>query len=294
MVIEDCMIAANVCVADLMKWQEIPSVYRIHEEPQARRIRSFVNISELLGHKLKVGKTVHPNELQAYLDSIKDTEGYPVLSSMLLRCMQKAKYDSHCVGHFGLAEEEYLHFTSPIRRYPDLIVHRMLRKYSFSMNLDVSERQKDEEKCAEYAEQSSIRERVSQDAEYACDDMKKAEYMESHLGLEADGIITGVTAYGMYVRLENTVEGLVHLNTLTDDYYVFLPERMELAGKRSGKLYRIGMPVHVKVTGADKDERTVDFRLVGKNGIRKERKTVHSRRKDRLIERRRYGRKKRK
>ena len=118
--------------------------------------------------------------------------------------------------------------------------------------------------------------------------------MESHLGLEADGIITGVTAYGMYVRLENTVEGLVHLNTLTDDYYVFLPERMELAGKRSGKLYRIGMSVHGKVTGADKDERTVDFRLVGKNGIRKERKTVHSRRKDRLIERRRYGRKKRK
>ena len=294
--IEDCMIAANVCVADLMHWQDIPSIYRIHEEPQAKRIRSFVNVSEFLGLKLKVGKTVHPRELQAYLESIQDTDYYPVLSSLLLRCMQKAKYDSRCVGHFGLAEEEYLHFTSPIRRYPDLIVHRMLRKYYFNTNLDVQERLLDEQKCADYAEQSSIRERISQDAEYACDDMKKAEYMMDHIGMEAEGIVTGVTAYGLYVKLKNTVEGLVHLNTLTDDYYVYFPDRMELAGSHTGKIFRIGMTVKVKVTGADKDEKTVDFRLVGKNGIRREKKTGRSRsaRSTRLTERRRYGRKNRK
>ena len=265
--IEDCMIAANVCVANFMKWQEIPSVYRIHEEPQPKRIKDFVRISELLGHKLVLSKgDIHPNEIQRYLSSIENTSEYPVLSMMLLRCMSKAKYDNACVGHFGLGEEEYLHFTSPIRRYPDLVVHRMLRKYSFEQCLDLEERKLDEEKCSEAAEQSSLRERESTDAEYDCDDMKKAEYMLDHLHEKAEGIITGVQAYGFYVQLENTVEGLVSVNSLRDDYYSYDQDRMQLIGIRSHKVYQVGMKVKVTCLDANKLKGQIDFVLVGKNG----------------------------
>lgn len=265
--IEDCMVAANVCVANFMKWQEIPSVYRIHEEPQPKRIKDFIRVSEMLGHKLVLSKgDIYPNEIQRYLQSIEDTEEYPVLSMMLLRCMSKAVYDSNCVGHFGLAEEEYLHFTSPIRRYPDLMVHRMLRKYSFEQCLDLSQRKIDEEKCQEAAEQSSLRERESTDAEYDCDDMKKAEYMLDHLHEKAEGIITGVQAYGFYVQLENTVEGLVSVNALRDDYYSYDQDRMQLVGARGHKVYRVGMKVNVTCLDANKMKGEIDFVLVGKNG----------------------------
>ncbi|MBR2067576.1 MAG: VacB/RNase II family 3'-5' exoribonuclease [Solobacterium sp.] len=140
-IIEDYMIAANVCVASYLKWQEIPAIYRIHEKPLMKKIHEFIHLSELMGHKLIVGKSgIHPTEVQRYLAKVKDTEVYPVLSMLLLRCMQKAKYDNRCIGHFGLGEEEYLHFTSPIRRYPDLMTHRMLRKYAFLGNMDLKER----------------------------------------------------------------------------------------------------------------------------------------------------------
>lgn len=266
-IIEDCMIAANVTVANFLKWQEIPAIYRIHEEPTAKRIKNFVNMSEQMGHKLVVGKSeIYPNELQRYLDSVSDTDEYTVLSMMLLRCMQKARYDSHCVGHFGLAEDEYLHFTSPIRRYPDLVVHRMLRKYSFEQCTDLEERKNDEQLCQEYAEQSSVRERESSDAEFDCDDMKKAEYMQDHIGEKYEGIITGVTGYGFYVQLSNTVEGLVRLTELHDDYYSFNPDRMELTGQRTKRTYRLGMKVNIVVLGANKEDSTIDFGLSGKNG----------------------------
>lgn len=294
-IIEDCMIAANVSVANFMKWQEIPSVYRIHEEPQAKRIKEFVRVSELMGHKLILGKSdIHPNEIQRYLDSVSDTPEYPVLSMLLLRCMQKAKYDSSCVGHFGLAEEEYLHFTSPIRRYPDLIVHRMLRKYSFEGCLDLSERKMDEEKCQESAEQSSIREKCSTDAEYDCDDMKKAEYMLDHLGEKAEGIITGVQSYGFYVQLENTVEGLVRIISLGDDYYAYDQDLMQLVGKRRNKYYRVGMKVNVMAIDANKEKGEVDFVLVGKNGKTVSQKRANTKRTHKRANNRRrnHGRKK--
>jgi ribonuclease R len=266
-IIEDCMIAANVTVANFLKWQDIPAIYRIHEEPSAKRIKSFVNMSEQMGHKLVVGKSdIYPNELQRYLDSVSDSEEYQVLSMMLLRCMQKARYDSHCIGHFGLAEEEYLHFTSPIRRYPDLVVHRMLRKYSFEQNTDLEERKQDEQLCQAYAEQSSVRERESSDAEFDCDDMKKAEYMQDHIGEKYEGIITGVRGYGFYVELPNTVEGLVRISSLTDDYYSYNPDRMELVGQRKKRMYRLGMKVNIVVLGASKEDSTIDFGLSGKNG----------------------------
>lgn len=266
-IIEDFMIAANVSVADFLKWQDIPAVYRVHEEPQARRIKTFIQASEAMGHKFVIGKSaVYPNEIQQYLESVSDTEEYPVLSKLLLRCMQKARYDASCIGHFGLAEEEYLHFTSPIRRYPDLIVHRMLRKYGLQQNLNMDERLLDEQKCAAYAEQSSIRERESQSAEFACEDMKKAEYMEGHIGEIFEGIIDGVQPYGFYVQLPNTIEGLVHINTLSDDYYMYDSQRMMLVGELSKRMFTMGMKVRVEVLSASKETQTVDFILHGKNG----------------------------
>lgn len=265
--IEDCMIAANVCVANFMKWQEIPSVYRIHEEPSPKRLNEFVRTSDMLGHKIVLGKGhVRPLQIQQYLESVEDIDAYPVLSMLLLRCMQRAKYDNRCVGHFGLAEEEYLHFTSPIRRYPDLEVHRMLRKYSFEECMDLNERKKDEERTAEYAEQSSIRERLSADAEFACADMKKAEYMQDHIGLISEGIVTGVQSYGMYVQLPSTIEGLVRISAMGDNYFMFDQARMQLTANGSHKSYRVGMKVTVMCIGADKGQGNVDFALVGKNG----------------------------
>ena len=280
-VIEDCMIAANVCVANQLKWAQIPGIYRIHEEPSARRMRDFVRISEALGHKLKLGQSsVYPNEIQRYLESVRDTNEFPVLSTLLLRCMQKARYDASCAGHFGLAEEEYLHFTSPIRRYPDLIVHRMLRKYLFEGCTDAVQMKKDEEKCMEYAESSSIRERNAQDAEYACEDMKKAEYMLDHIGEVYDGLISSVTPYGFYVHLDNTIEGLVHIGELKDDYYFYDRDRMQYVGDRTKRTYRVGMSVRIKVLSANPADRTIDFGLVGKNGRITAQRTSFQKKKD--------------
>ena len=263
--IEDCMIAANVSVANYMKWLDVPSIYRIHESPTAKKMKEFVRISEGMGHKLILGKTaIYPNELQRYLASVHDLPEYPVLSTMLLRCMQKARYDASCVGHFGLAEDEYLHFTSPIRRYPDLIVHRMLRKYCFQANDNLEQRAIDLEKCKSQAEHASIRERNSQDAEYACEDMKIAEYMHERIGKTYSGIISSITSFGMYVKLENTVEGMIRVADLDDDYYEFNKDRFELVGQRRKKTYRIGMPIKVTVVDANKDAGTVDFAITKK------------------------------
>ena len=264
-IIEDCMIAANVSVANYMKWLDVPSIYRIHESPTAKKMKEFVRISEGMGHKLILGKTaIYPNELQRYLASVHDLPEYPVLSTMLLRCMQKARYDASCVGHFGLAEDEYLHFTSPIRRYPDLIVHRMLRKYCFQANDNLEQRANDLEKCKAQAEHASIRERNSQDAEYACEDMKIAEYMHERIGKTYSGIISSITSFGMYVKLENTVEGMIRVADLDDDYYEFNKDRFELVGQRRKKTYRIGMPIKITVVDANKDAGTVDFAIAKK------------------------------
>ena len=276
--IEDCMIAANVCVADCLNTKELPCVYRIHEEPQAKKLKSFVVTSKLLHHPFKMKEsTVSPKEIQEYLDSIKEEQEYPVLSMMLLRCMQKAKYDPNCVGHFGLAEKEYLHFTSPIRRYPDLIVHRMLKKYVFKHSRSKKEKANDFAKMLDYSEQSSIRERASQSAEYACDDMKKAQYMENYIGDVFEGIITSVTGYGFYVELPNTIEGLVHITSLLDDYYSFDEVHMELVGGRTHNVYRIGQSVKVRVDAASRVSRQIDF-SIAKQKNKKHKKVDHTQR----------------
>lgn len=265
MVIEDCMIAANVCVAQMMNGRDIPSVYRVHGEPQAKKLQSFINISQLLGKKLVTGKgKLYPNQIQKYLEETRNLPTFPVISKSLLRCMQKAKYDNNCTSHFGLGEEEYLHFTSPIRRYPDLMVHRMLRKYAFENCIDPEEFLPDEGKCAAAAEQSSIRERASQNAEYAVEDMKKAEYMEGHINETYDGIISSVTSFGFFVQLDNTIEGLVHIHSLTDDYYTYMQDEMALVGDWQGRSYRLGQKVRITVVSASKENGTIDFELAAK------------------------------
>ncbi len=259
-IIEDCMIAANVAVADYMNSHHLPCVYRIHEEPQARRMKEFEQMSFLLGHKFVLPKgELSPKEVQQYLEDCADEAQYPVLSKLLLRCMQKAKYDPKCLGHFGLAETEYLHFTSPIRRYPDLCVHRMLRKYVFEKCEDVKDMTIDETFVKDASEQSSIRERASQDAEWQAVDMKKAEYMQDRVGMRAEGIISSVTSFGFYVQLEDTVEGLVRVANLNDDFYVFDQQRYTMVGARTKKTYAIGQKVMIVVISADKDSAMIEF-----------------------------------
>lgn len=268
--IEDCMIAANVTVAESMHHRDIPSVYRIHAEPDTKKIKNYMRSSVLLNHPFRPKtSSIHPIDIQRYLTSIQDADEYNVLSMMMLRCMQKAKYDANCIGHYGLAEKYYLHFTSPIRRYPDLIVSRMLHRYVYEDTIDPVKMAEDEKKMESYSEQSSIRERISQDAEYECDDMKKAEYMEQFIGERFTGIISGVTSYGFYVELENTVEGMVRLNDLNDDYYIFDEERNTLKGMQTGREYRMGMKVDVVCAGAHKALGQVDF-MVLRNAKKKQ------------------------
>ncbi len=265
--IEDCMIAANVCVADYMNTHHIPCLYRIHDEPKARKLEQFRRTAFRLGHPFVIpaGESITPKRIQDYLTSIQDSAEYPILASQLLRCMAKAVYDPKCLGHFGIAEEEYLHFTSPIRRYPDLVVHRMLRKYAFEGCDSAREKEADQTRMTELAQQCNSRELLTTDAEFEVDDMKKAEYMADHLGEVADGLISGVTGFGFYVQLENTCEGLVHIASLANDYYTYDEEEGCLVGSRTHRTFRVGEKVKIKVTGASKENRSVDFTLASQN-----------------------------
>ncbi len=261
--IEDFMVCANEAVARHMKQLEFPCLYRIHEAPEAEKLRSFAGIVRLLGKQLK-GSVDHiqPRQLQQLLESFEGEDEYPVVSMLMLRSMQKAKYDPHCLGHFGLALREYTHFTSPIRRYPDLIVHRMIRRYCFEGQSDLQQIQRDELQMESIALQTSQRERIAIEAEREVEDMKKAEFMEDHVGMVAEGVISGVTKFGLFVELDNTVEGLIHVQKLTDDYYHYDPETMKLTGERTKKSYRLGQRVKIKVTASSKLHQEIDFDLV--------------------------------
>lgn len=262
-IIEDFMISANECVAQHMRYLELPFLYRIHEEPEAKKIREFAKIALLLGYRYKgSANQSRVKDFQTILEQAKDSEEYPVLSMWMLRSMSKAKYDPHCLGHFGLASENYTHFTSPIRRYPDLIVHRMLRKYVFQDEHDLAKIQQDAQAMSDIALQSSSRERAAVDAERAVEAMKKAEFFEDKINMQYNGIISSVTNFGMFIELENTVEGLVHMQTMYDDYYHFDSGRQALVGEHSGKLYRLGQKVRVRVKQASKKNATIDFELV--------------------------------
>lgn len=264
-VIEDFMIAANISVAKTMRRNEFPCIYRVHGEPDIKRLQSFKAVSNLLGCPLILRESsIRPKELQEYLDMYRSNEYYPILANLLLRCMQKATYDSKCIGHYGIAEEYYLHFTSPIRRYPDLIVHRMLRKYLFEKHPLDKEYVFDCQKMDDLALQSSIRERESVEAEREADNMKKAEYMQGQLGAKYKGVISSVLYYGFYVQLENTVEGFVSIHDLAHDYYTYDESKYALIGESHHRMYQLGDKVEVIVTGANKALGLIDFEVVEK------------------------------
>lgn len=266
-IIEDFMVQANECVASHMKWQSLPSIYRIHETPDAKKMREFVGIASLFGVKFKGNViNVKPKQCQKILEEAKGKPWHGVLAPTLLRCMAKAKYDPKCLGHFGLALQEYTHFTSPIRRYPDLIVHRMLWKYCFNDMPDSKTMHKDEKWIEKAALQCSERERRAVLAERDVDDMKKAEYMEKRIGNIYNGTISSVTKFGVFVELDNTVEGLVHVSNMSDDHYVFDEKTRTLVGLHTHNRYMMGQSVKVKCVDASRFKKQVDFILVKEKG----------------------------
>lgn len=262
--IEDFMIAANECVATHIYFMNLPFIYRVHEVPKEEKIRSFLGFVSNLGYSVPGDiKDTKPTTMQRILKSLEDKPEYKILSSLLLRCMQKAVYKPVNLGHYGLASSCYTHFTSPIRRYPDTTVHRLLRTYLFDNKIDNSTIHKWEEKLVYIADHSSDRERASVDCEREVEDMKMAEYMESHIGEEFDGMISSVTSFGMFVELDNLIEGLVPLRDMPD-FFVYDEERMTLTGEKSHVKYTIGERVRVKVVKASKEDKTIDFEVVKK------------------------------
>ena len=259
-IIEEFMLFANETVASTIFHLDLPFIYRIHEEPNQLKLDSFKELASILGyHSLK--KKVNSKQLQDFLKSIKEEDDF--LKTLLLRSMAKAIYNERNVGHYGLASTCYTHFTSPIRRYPDLIVHRLLRKYLFENKIDPSEFSALTRKIADIAEQASKKERDAIECEYQVDDMKKAEYMANYIGERYEGTISSVTKFGMFISLHNTVEGLVHINKMRGRY-LHDPKTMSLIGI-NGKIYRLGDKVEVEVTKADKKTREIDFSLVYNN-----------------------------
>ncbi|SIS43429.1 ribonuclease R [Salimicrobium flavidum] len=273
--IEEFMLAANETVAEHFHWLDVPAIYRIHQDPDSSKLQNFFEFVANLGYSIKgTSDDVHPQALQKVLEEVKGTQEDLIISKLMLRSMQQAKYDPVNVGHFGLATNYYTHFTSPIRRYPDLIVHRLIRKYIIEKDLSQETTKYWKDHMPEIARHSSEKERASVDAERETDDLKKAEYMQDKIGEEYEGIISSVTSFGMFVELPNTVEGMVHVSTLTDDYYNFMEKQYALVGERTGNIFRIGDEVKIKVSNVNLDERVVDFEIVGMKpkGEKKERR----------------------
>lgn len=268
-IIEDFMLAANETVAQHFYWMELPFVYRVHDVPDADRLQKLASIISNFGYSMKaVGKAkskvsseeIHPKEIQKLLARIAGTPEEAMISRMALRSMKQAKYSVECTGHFGLACAYYCHFTSPIRRYPDLQIHRIIKE-------QLRGRMNDErtahyrELLPEVAKHSSETERRADEAERETDKLKKVEYMEQHVGESFDGVVSGVTGWGLYVELPNTVEGLVHISKLYGDYYYYSEKSSELVGEATGRCFKLGMPVRVNVDGCDRFTRTIDFSL---------------------------------
>ena len=260
-IIEDFMLIANETVAQDFFWQEIPFVYRTHDTPDPEKIRSLATFINNFGYSIKIGQEeIHPKELQKLLEKVEDTPEEPLISRLTLRSMKQAKYTVECTGHFGLAAQYYCHFTSPIRRYPDLQIHRIIKE-TLRGRMNDKRIAHYEKILPEAAAQSSARERRAEEAERETDKLKKAEYMSEHIGEVFEGVISSVTAWGMYVELPNTIEGLIHVNNLTDDYYHFNQETYELTGERTGKVYKLGQKIKVVAADADKFMKTIDFVL---------------------------------
>lgn len=260
-IIEDFMLIANETVAEDYFWQELPFVYRTHENPDPDRMKKLSTFINNFGYSIRFREDeVHPKELQKLLERLEGTPEETLISRLTLRSMKQAKYTTECTGHFGLAARYYCHFTSPIRRYPDLQIHRII-KDSLRGRMNQEKIEHYRKILDEVAKQSSERERRADEAERETIRLKKAEYMSRHLWEEYDGVISGVTGWGLYVELPNTVEGLVHVASLQGDYFEYNENAYEMVGQRTGKTYRLGQTVRVRVVKADRMTRTVDFEL---------------------------------
>ena len=259
--IEDFMLLANETVAEDCFWQSLPFLYRSHDNPNPEKMKQLATFINNFGYFIKMQQgEIHPKELQKLLDKIEGSSEEALLSRLILRSMKQAKYTTLCSGHFGLATRYYTHFTSPIRRYPDLQIHRIIKE-NLSGGLGEKRRAHYEGILPQIAVQTSAMERRAEEAQRETDKLKKCEYMSQFIGQTFEGVICGVANWGLYVELSNTVEGLVRMAELRDDYYLFDEQHYELLGERIKKSYKLGQPVRVQVAGTDKLTRTVDFIL---------------------------------
>lgn len=259
--IEDFMLVANETVAQHFFWLDIPFVYRTHEKPDPEKMMKLSAFIRNFGYHIKLsGEEIHPKELQKLLGRIVDTDEETLISRLTLRSMKQAKYTVECSGHFGLACQYYCHFTSPIRRYPDLQIHRIIKE-QLRGKLKEERLQHYEERLPEVAKHSSRMERRAEEAERETDKLKKAEYMEERIGEVYEGVISGVTQWGIYVELPNTIEGLVHVSTLPGDFFVYDESTYEMVGRESGVTYKLGQKLTVRVRGVDRLLKQIDFEI---------------------------------
>lgn len=259
-IIEEFMLVCNETIAEYMYWAEVPFLYRIHEEPDEEKIEALNKVLNNFGYIIKGTQEVHPKELQKITKEVKGKKEEVLINTIMLRSLKKARYSSSHDIHFGLAAKYYSHFTSPIRRYPDLQIHRIIKKFNKG-ELNAKEISKLNNTLPDVAEKTSITERVAEEAEREVDDLKITEYMAERIGNVYEGIVSSLTPYGMYVQLENTVEGLVHFENMIDDYYEFDEDKYYIIGERTKKIYRLGDAVKVRVLDANLINRTIDFML---------------------------------
>lgn len=254
--IESFMLAANETVAEHFSKRKLPFIYRIHEEPKAEKLQKFLDYASIFGiHIHGMANKITQQALQEFMAKVENKPGADVLNMMLLRSMQQARYSEHNHGHYGLAAEYYTHFTSPIRRYPDLLVHRMIREYTQVTDEKIEHFR---QVIPELATSSSTLERRAIDAERVVEAMKKAEYMEEYVGEEFEGVVSSVVKFGLFIELPNTIEGLIHITTLPE-FYNYNERTMTLQGEKSGKVFRVGQPIKIKLVRADKETGDIDF-----------------------------------
>lgn len=263
-IIEEFMLCANETVAEHYFWMEVPFLYRVHEEPKTEDVMDVNKFLQALGYSIKgAGNTIHPKAYQSIVDEVAGKPEEKIVNTVLLRSMQHARYDTEALGHFGLSAQYYSHFTSPIRRYPDLAIHRVIKELLHNgEQLDRKRVEVLSKKMAQYAEQSSQREKVAEEAERDSVDLKKVEFMKPYVGEIFSAKISGVTNFGLFVQLDNSVEGLVHISTLVDDFYQYRPESFSLLGEHTRKVYQLGQEIKVRLTRVSTEDRQIDFEAV--------------------------------
>ena len=270
------MLTANETVAEKFYWLQAPFIYRVHEAPDIDKVNELNKFLFNLGYKIRGVKkddedSIHSKAFAQVLDEVKGKQEEKVVSNLILRTLKVAKYESENKGHFGIASKCYCHFTSPIRRYPDLFIHRVIASYlKHDYNINDELRKKYEIEAVKYAESSSEREKIAQKVERDAEKIKKAEYMESKIGEVYDGVVSSITPFGMFAELDNTIEGLIRFENMGNEYFIYDDERKTLTGENSKKVYKVGDEVKIEVIDADKISRNIDFKLYKEDTLDKE------------------------